>query len=345
MLVDPTGLWEQVAGSENLWKETDNADTFYSLVSKIDGNLAPSKNAMCIRPVPPSDNQELADAMREAWGKVNKQGDVPLPALGGIYDVSSLLQKRNPEAAPVALGVGADTNGYIQAAEEFFHAQHFKSGGELAKELRKISENGAKPIGTLILVGHCYEGAKTIGGRRDGPMGADANFKLGDLTTIAKKAIKRDIIIYDKQNQLAYWPTFDEAVAGILPPVAWLATDAVVYVVGCHTDKFAGAIAARWLRSNQAEAWGTLLNTWAPDGGMGWGKESNSGPDLSLPVSRTPEQYFTVKQDRKTPEVTRKVKVLIPIRGGYKWVEQDRVVRPATSVKVPVWKIHKGVKN
>ncbi len=344
-MISPVNGSTQAAGwtkiGDNLWQAGEGA-TFEGLVGLVDKRLAPSKNAMCIRPVIHGVDPAIVGAMREAWGDVNRKGVAPRPAVGGVYDVSSLVMKKTQNGAPVAVSVGSDTNNYIGAATHFFGATHFDSPAKLAEYLRVVSQDGATPIGTLYLIGHGNEFLRGIGGRRDGPAGSHQVFKLGDLTLAAKAALGGRNLYGSNQNLLAYWPSFDEAVDGKLPPVAWLATDAEVRVIGCKTSSFAATIARHWLRSTEAVAYGTLKNTWAPGNAMGWGNESATAQDLSLPNSSTAQEYFAPNQKKThVPEHWAWRRVPGPHGAG---LRQVRVRVPEISEPETVWRAHRGTK-
>ena len=319
--VDPTGTGEEsseakrIAASHwteidtDLWRAEEGA-TFEELVILVNEKLAPSRNAMCIQPVTSGVDEAIVHAMCEAWGDVTEKGVVPNPAVGGVYDTTALRAAKTSSLSWTA-SVGVDTNNFIPTASRHLNAQYYKTAPELAEAIRRATYTGMWPIKELIIIGHSHEGADWIGGTVGG--NHTSHFSVGSLLRAAEAYLDREISSDGKP--LAYWPTFAEAVAGKLPPVAWLSGEATVYLVGCSTSAFAQTLAEEWLRSSGASVWGTLRPVFGAANGMAWGTEDGRYHDATLPTATKFEDFIKAQQTQTITIILKRQPMKVA-RGG-----------------------------
>jgi len=196
----------------------------------------------------------------KAW-KQNK----PHPCV--IYDTGNLTNEW-PDGGEFKAGMGPDENNYIAPASAFYGARVYAGIEMVVQELAKTSGRGKTPISSLILIGHGRRNRDAIGGSQFG-------FTINT---------------FGRGRERYNWPSWEDALAGHLPPICWIRTDAKVRFVGCETATFAKAFASAWLRGD-AKAYGTTRGTWAfGPKALGWMTPSG-GPDTTEKIANTPEEY------------------------------------------------------
>ncbi|MEX1098089.1 MAG: RHS repeat-associated core domain-containing protein [Planctomycetales bacterium] len=257
---DPSGLWYETLS--DVWIADQN-DTFQQLVALVAPSLNAERNISCIRPVC------LVDA---ADWKAKR------PTVGGYYQTGNLTDSW-PTGSPVVASVGADCNGYINAANIFFDVpdnedpnltQRGVSGSRLAELIMTNAGNGTTPIGDLQIIGHSWHNKDAIGGSRIGCTPREIRrasertlvFPTGTNVTFDRLQLRSA----DPQSKFASfwsWQT-DLALAqsGHMPPGCWFRSDATVRLIGCITEHFAASLARVLLRKGAA-AYGTDRPTWA----------------------------------------------------------------------------------
>ena len=199
-IIDPNGLeWRKVSSSIY---EADSAgfsqNTLESLATQITGN---PRDWVCIWPIEDG----------ELWAQY--PGALPCARA----DVSNLLEDDWPAFYQIAPKAIREPFFLVSLRKLFARAVTWKDGQDAAGEFRKVSKQGASPIGRLGILGDCYADDAICGDGGISPYTADDVFLVAD----------------EKDNSSN---RYVHAVKKIGPPRCWLTRNALVYGVACNTS-------------------------------------------------------------------------------------------------------------
>jgi RHS repeat-associated protein len=207
--IDPSGLWKQI--NRTTYESEGCEDALQSLASMVTGNYA---DWVCIWPL----------RTPGSWN------NYPVANAGERADVSNLLATGHRVLMRTSYGAG---DLFMAGVAGVFGRGAFvwTSGAAAGRHIRNASRQGARPIGTLVVGGHCG-GGTTIGNM----VGAN----LFSAANVVAAATQRD-----NSNNV-----FTSAVLRIGPPRCWFTRSAQIYGYACNTNPtWAGDWAAQIARS------------------------------------------------------------------------------------------------
>jgi RHS repeat-associated protein len=167
LLLDPSGLaWKRMTENLGWYVATSEEDTFEQLVQDVNPALT-ADNIVCIRPLSKQKVETffgsetgtwfVSEPEQSDWGKKR-------PTKCAAYDASNLLPKHEKSPNLFKGAIGTDTNGYIEAAAEFFGANRYANESELFLALKEAAEVGANPITRMQWIGHSWSHESRLGG-------------------------------------------------------------------------------------------------------------------------------------------------------------------------------------
>ena len=245
---DSLGLWKKINTYHYYAEEGDTLDGLLSQM-KLDGlKLRSGKETeiqYCIIPIVREsvtiDGIKYKTASREAM-EIAWNNTTITPC--GIYNVIFMTNQRGDGAYKFSIGYDAQgNNGFISWSNKYFEVEKKNrniSGKKMYDILDSAIAKSKKPMKLLDIIGHWVNNGEVGGSDR-----------LQSIITINGN-------VFGSATNKRSW---NDAIQGKVPPIAWFADNSIVRFLGCSTTQIANDFARNYLRGN-ATAYGTKMQLW-----------------------------------------------------------------------------------